>query len=196
MISKRLASSCLRDSGYPSCNQGFHSWLPISGQPITARDAVWIAKFPSGALPWHRSRIGMPGTKVTFETVRKIGLALPEVEDSTMYGKLALKVRGKLLACLAVHKSAEPESLVVRIDLEQRAGLLEEAPETYYVTDHYRNYPAVLVRLSRIPIDQLRDLLGASWRFVTSESKKNQRSSRAEVTGKLKKPVRKKRTRG
>jgi hypothetical protein len=138
----------------------------------------------------------MPGTKVTFETVRKLGLALPEVEDSTMYGKLALKVRGKLLACLAVHKSAEAESLVVRIDLEQRAGLLEEAPETYYVTDHYRNYPAVLVRLSRIPIDQLRDLLGASWRFVTSEPKKNQRSSRAEVTGKLKKPVRKKRTRG
>ena len=69
-----------------------------------------------------------------------------------MYGKLALKVRGKLLACLAIHKSAEPESLVVRIDLEQRAGLLEEAPETYYITDHYRNYPAVLVRLSRIPI--------------------------------------------
>jgi hypothetical protein len=123
----------------------------------------------------------MPGTKVTFETVRKIGLALPEVEDSTMYGKLALKVRGKLLACLAVHKSVEPESLVVRIDFEQRAGLLEEAPETYYLTDHYRNYPAVLVRLSRIPIDQLRDLLGASWRFVTSEA--------------TKKPVRKKRNR-
>ncbi len=126
----------------------------------------------------------MPRTKVTFETVREIGLALPDVEDSTMYGKLALKVRGKLLACLAIHKSAEPESLVVRIDLEQRAGLLEEAPETYYITDHYRNYPAVLVRLSRIPIDQLRDLLGASWRFVTSQSEKNQRS-----------PARKKRTR-
>ena len=125
----------------------------------------------------------MPRTKVTFETVREIGLALPEVEDSTMHGKLALKVRGKLLTCLAIHKSAEPESLVVRIDLEQRAGLLEEAPETYYVTDHYRNYPAVLVRLSRIPTDQLRDLLGASWRFVTSQSEKSRRKT----------PVRKKR---
>ncbi len=113
----------------------------------------------------------MPGKRVTFDTVRELGLALPDVEDSTMYGKLALKVRGKLLACLAIHKSAEPESLVVRIDLEQRAGLLAEAPETYYVTEHYRNYPAVLVRLSRIPMDQLRDLLGASWRFVTCESK-------------------------
>jgi hypothetical protein len=110
--------------------------------------------------------------KITFDTVREIGLALPHVEDGTMYGKPALKVRGKLLACLAIHKSAEPDSLVVRIDFEQRAGLLAEAPETYYVTDHYRNYPAVLVRLSRIPPGQLRDLLGASWRFVTSNSGK------------------------
>jgi hypothetical protein len=112
--------------------------------------------------------------------VREIGLALPDVEDSTMYGKLALKVRGKLLACLAIHKSAEPESLVVRIDFEQRAGLLAEAPETYYLTDHYRNYPAVLVRLSRVPIDQLRDLLGASWRYVTSESQKKRKPARGE----------------
>jgi hypothetical protein len=122
----------------------------------------------------------MPRRKVTFDIVREIGLALPDVEDSTMHGKLALKVRGKLLTCLAIHKSAEPESLVVRIDFEQRAGLLAEAPETYYVTDHYRNYPAVLVRLSRIRIDQLRDLLGASWRFVTSSAKRR-KSSRLEA---------------
>ncbi len=121
----------------------------------------------------------MQRTKVTFDTVRKIGLALPDVEDSTMYGKLALKVRGKLLTCLAINKSAEPDSLVVRIDFEQRDGLLAEAPEIYYVTDHYRNYPAVLVRLSRIPPDQLRDLLGAAWRFVTSESKKKRNPARA-----------------
>lgn len=128
----------------------------------------------------------MPRSKVTFDSVREIGLALPDVVDGTMHGKPALKVRGKLLACLAIHKSAEPDSLVVRIDLEQRAGLLTEAPETYYVTEHYQNYPAVLVRLSRIPIDQLRDLLGASWRFVTSNSEKKRRSSRAAGTDKIK----------
>ena len=110
----------------------------------------------------------MPRTKITFDTVREMGLALADVEDSTMHGKLALKVRGKLLACLAIHKSAEPDSLVVRIDFEQRSGLLAEAPETYYVTEHYRNYPAVLVRLSRIRIDELQDLLNASRRFVTA----------------------------
>jgi hypothetical protein len=115
---------------------------------------------------------------VTFDTVREIGLALPDVEDSTMYGKLALKVRGKLLTCLAIHKSAEPGSLAVRIDFEQRAGLLEEAPEIYYVTDHYRPYPMVLVRLARIPADQLRDLLGAAWKFVTAESDAGRKKTR------------------
>lgn len=124
----------------------------------------------------------MAQKKTTFDTVREIGLALPDVEDSTMYGKLALKVRGKLLTCLAVHKSAESESLAVRIDLEQRAGLLAEAPEIYYITDHYRDYPAVLVRLSRIPVDQLRDLLGAAWKFVTAESEKKRKPASKGAT--------------
>ena len=114
----------------------------------------------------------MPRTKVTFDTVCEIGLALPEVEDSTMHGSRALKVRGQLLTCMAVNKSAEPGSLGVRIDFEQRAGLVAEAPETYYLTDHYRNYPMVLVRLSRIRVDELRDLLSTSWRFVTSLAEK------------------------
>jgi len=55
---------------------------------------------------------------------------------------------------------------------------LAEAPETYYVTDHYRNYPMVLVRLSRIRVDELRDLLGASWRFVTSPAQKRQKTAK------------------
>jgi hypothetical protein len=122
----------------------------------------------------------MPRTRITFDTVREIALVLPDVEDSTMHGKLALKVRGKLLACLAIHKSAEPGSLAVRIDFDQRAGLLEEAPETYYITEHYRNYPAVLVRLASIQTGQLRDLLNAAWRFVTSESAKK-RTSKARA---------------
>jgi hypothetical protein len=103
---------------------------------------------------------------------------MPEVADGSMYGSPALKVRGKLLACLAIHKSAEPDSLAVRIDFEQRAGLLAEAPETYYLTDHYRNYPVVLVRLSQIRIDQLRDLISASWRFVTFQAQKKRRPVR------------------
>jgi hypothetical protein len=113
----------------------------------------------------------MARTKVTFDVVREIGLALPEVEESTAYGALALKVRGDLLACVATNKSAEPGSLVVRMDFEPRAALIAEAPETYYVTDHYVNYAAVLVRMSQIRVDQMRDLLNSAWKFVTSKKK-------------------------
>ena len=125
----------------------------------------------------------MSKPKVTFDTVREIGLALPDVEEGTIYGSPALKVRGNLLTCLAVHRSAEPGSLAVRIDFDQRAGLLAEAPETYYLTDHYRNYPVVLVRLSRVPINELRDLLGAAWRFVTA--RRSRTASRRTLTGKV-----------
>ena len=94
-----------------------------------------------------------------FDTVRKIGLALPDVVDSTAYGAPALKVRGKLLACIPTNKSAEPDSIVVHIDLEHRAELLRERPDIYYVTDHYAPYPTVLVRLSRITRTDLAALL-------------------------------------
>ena len=99
--------------------------------------------------------------------MRKIGLALPGVEESTAYGSPALKVNGKLLACVSAHRSAEPGSLAVRVDFDDRAELLAADPDVYYVTDHYLNYTAVLVRLSRVTPDVLRDLLGMAHKFVT-----------------------------
>jgi hypothetical protein len=112
----------------------------------------------------------MDRNKIDFDTVRKIGLALPGVEDSTAYGNLALKVNGKLLACVPTHRSAEPGSLVVKVDIADRAQLVAEAPDVYYVTEHYVGYPTVLVRLSRIDADVLRDLLGMAHRFVTRKA--------------------------
>jgi hypothetical protein len=110
----------------------------------------------------------MPSQRtINFDTVRTIGLALPGVEESTTYGVPALKVNGKLLACIAVNRSAEPGSLVVRVDFDDRAELLAADPDVYYVTDHYVPYNAVLVRLSRVNPDVLRDLLGMAHKFVT-----------------------------
>jgi hypothetical protein len=120
----------------------------------------------------------MPSKKITFADVRKIGLELPDVAESTAYGSPALKVRGKLLTCLPVHKSAEPESLAVCIDFNQRAELVAADPDTYYLTDHYVNYPAVLVRLPRINLDALRDLIGMGWRFANSRASKGKRPVR------------------
>jgi hypothetical protein len=112
----------------------------------------------------------MAKSKVDFDTVRNIGLALPGVEVGTAYGSPALKVRGQLLACVPANRSAEPDSLVVRVDLQDRAELLAGDPDAYYVTDHYAGYDAVLVRLSRVNPDMLRDLLGMAHKFVTRKS--------------------------
>jgi hypothetical protein len=112
----------------------------------------------------------MPKSTIDFDTVRKIGLALPGVEESTAYGFPALKVGGKLLACVPANRSAEPGSIVVRVDFDERAELLAAAPDVYYVTDHYADYSAVLVRLSRVNPGVLRDLLGMAHKFVTANA--------------------------
>jgi hypothetical protein len=109
----------------------------------------------------------MPRSTINFDTVRRIGLALPGVEESTGRGQLALKADGKLLACVATHRSAEPDSIVVKVDFDDRAELLAADPDVYYVTEHYVEYPSVLVRLSCINHDALRDLLGMAYKFVT-----------------------------
>jgi hypothetical protein len=108
------------------------------------------------------------GSTIDFDTVRKIGLALPNVEASTAWGAPALKIHGKLMACVPTHRSAEPGSLVVRLGFDARAELLAAAPDVYYLTAHYLNYTAVLVRLSRVTPDVLRDLLGMAHKFVTT----------------------------
>ena len=107
----------------------------------------------------------------TFETVRKIGLTLPGVEASTAYGSPALKVHGKLMAGVAINKSAEPGSLMIRLNNDDRDELIAAAPDVYYVTDHYAPYNAVLVRLSRVNAEVVRDLLGMAHKFVTRNVK-------------------------
>lgn len=113
----------------------------------------------------------MPHQAVDFEVVRAIGAALPDVKDTSGRRGTALKIKGRLLACEAIHKSAEPNSLMVRISLERREALLAQNAETYYLTDHYEPYPAILVRLSRIKRAPLKELLTESREFVQKEAK-------------------------
>jgi hypothetical protein len=118
--------------------------------------------------------------KTTFRQVEAIGRTLPDVEVATSWGASALKVRGTMFICMAIHKSAEPNSLVVRMDTVQRDALIEEEPGTYYVTDHYVPYPCVLVRLSAVTSDALRDLVHTAYRFIepTARKKPLKRSTR------------------
>ena len=108
----------------------------------------------------------------SFKTVEAVGRTLPDVEVTTMFGKPALKVRGKMFVCIASHKSAEPNTLAVMMDFADRDALLEDDPDTYYLKDHYLNYPCVLVRLSRVRADALRDLVAGAYRFVSAKMAK------------------------
>ena len=102
-----------------------------------------------------------------FDVVIRIGLELPNVEASVKYdGSPVLKLHGCFVAGLATHQSAEPDTVVVRIDPVEREGLLTDAPETYYVTDYYRPHPVVLARLRQLDRAALKDLLTMSWRLT------------------------------
>jgi hypothetical protein len=114
-----------------------------------------------------------------FKIVKAVGLTLPDVEATTKYdGSPVLKLNGCFMAGLATHPSAEPDTLVVRVGCEEREWLIEDAPETYYLTDYYRSYPLLLVRLSRVDRDALHDLLSVSWRLTSLKVPNRSRSRR------------------
>jgi hypothetical protein len=138
----------------------------------------WLGWLISFSLGKQERSTSMPSKKIDFDVVREISLALPGVEESTLHGAPSLKVSGRMLTCPALHKSAEPNSLMVRIGFEQRADLLAAEPLRYYITDHYVEHPSVLVRLSEIDRESLRDLLRASWEFVTSHIKTRKGTAR------------------
>jgi hypothetical protein len=110
---------------------------------------------------------------VDYGVVRELALALPDVKDSSTLRGIAFKVRGKLLACKAVHRSAESESLVVRVATVDRDRLIAAEPTIYYLTPHYLLYSSVLVRLKVIKRKALQSLLQTAWQFVTSGAPRN-----------------------
>lgn len=120
----------------------------------------------------------MPRSVITFDTVQEIGLSLPGVEKGFAYGAPALKLHGQLLACVPVNPSAEPDSIMVRVDFDDRAELLAGDPAVYYLPDHYVNYPGVLVRLSRVNRGMLRDLLGMAHKFVARQPRRASRKTK------------------
>jgi hypothetical protein len=104
---------------------------------------------------------------LTLAAVFRIGLTFPSVEESTYWATRALKVNGQMMACVPTHKSAEPNSLHIRIDRSQREAMIAEAPELYYCPDHYRPYDSLLIRLPRCTPELAHDLLAMAHRFAT-----------------------------
>jgi len=104
---------------------------------------------------------------MTFKNVRKMALSIEGVEESMSYGTAAFKIRGKLIARL----KEDGESLVVGTTFEERDEMIAAEPETYYITDHYLNYPWVLVRLAKVRPEAMRDLLKGAVRLAARNKK-------------------------
>src|ERR1051325_366191 len=124
----------------------------------------------------------MPRTttkSTSFARVEKFALKLPGVERSTYFGKPAVKVNGEIIACLPSHKSAEADSLVVRVDFLERDLRVAHEPEVYYVKPHYVNYPCVLARLSKVSDAALKDLLESAQLYVMKKKTQTRRRTRS-----------------
>jgi len=114
-----------------------------------------------------------PGKLTGFARVAALGRSLPRIEEGIAWGSPALKIDGRMMCCIATNKAAEPNTLCVNVAFDQRDELLAADPDTYYLKDHYVNYPCVLVRLGRIPDDALRDLLRMAYQFMNERKKRN-----------------------
>jgi len=104
---------------------------------------------------------------VSWETVRGIAGELAGAEEGSSYGTPAFKVRGKLF----VRLKEDGETLVLRTDNFERDHLLKTAPQTFFITDHYKDYPWVLIRLNAISQARLQELLEDAWRRVRAPKK-------------------------
>ena len=96
-----------------------------------------------------------------FAAARQVALAFPAVEEGVSYGTPAFRVRGKFMARLR----EDGETLVIKCGFEERDLRMQADPETFFITDHYRGYPTVLVRLATVSRADLRDVLEQAWRL-------------------------------
>jgi hypothetical protein len=101
---------------------------------------------------------GMAG----WETVRRLAGELPEAEESTSYGTPAFKVQGRMF----VRLKEDGETIVVRVDPDERGLLLNSAPDRFFITPHYQNWPYMLIRLDVVSDEELHEQLTDSWLAV------------------------------
>jgi hypothetical protein len=100
-----------------------------------------------------------------FARLKAAAEGLPEVDESTSYGTPSLRVRKKSFC-----RIKDPDTVVLMCPLEEKELLMEAAPDLYYETAHYKGWPAVLVRIHAIPIDELRLRMRRAWTMYAPKS--------------------------
>ena len=100
---------------------------------------------------------------MTADEARSIILSFPQVEEGSSYGRPSFLAFGKFLTRLR----AEDQSLVImEVGFDEREMLMEVDPATFHYTAHYKDYPAVLARLSGLEQQQLRGFIERRWRKI------------------------------
>ena len=109
---------------------------------------------------------------VDVATVRRLAMALPETLDCSSELRLAFEVRGKGIAWSFMERVHPKKPRVPRLDIlavrcliERKEMLVEAAPDSFFDDDHYRGYPAVLIRLPIVDEAELAGLLRDAWRI-------------------------------
>lgn len=105
---------------------------------------------------------------MTWDDVRRLASALPDAVEGTSYGTPAFHVSKKFLLRL----KEDGETIAIRVSMDNRELLMRAKPATFFITDHYRDYPAVLVRLKKIKEREMRDLLQMSWEFTAPKKRR------------------------
>jgi len=122
-----------------------------------------------------KKKKAQPGA-LTFDDVREIAASMPEVEPARAWGCATFKANGTYFAAQPYpRRDVEPNSLGVSVSFEERARLLAAQPDVYYLTAHYEKYPGVLVRLSSIGRNELREILTAAWHYAMAQPAKKAR---------------------
>ena len=94
---------------------------------------------------------------------------LPDVELGATYGKPSLKLRGRMLAATT---SPDPLSFVLHVAVEDKAVLIETDSDTFWETDHYHGWPAVLVRYGTPARERIELLIRRAWWDRASKSQR------------------------
>ena len=107
---------------------------------------------------------------MNYDEVRQIALMFPGVDEHLAFGRPTLRVSKKFLACIA---KIDPDTLCLKMpDHMQRDILLSSKPDVFYMTDHYADFGAILIRLPKVDSEELRDLIEDSWRMLASKRDK------------------------
>jgi hypothetical protein len=100
---------------------------------------------------------------VTPAQFRKIALSFPETSEKLSYGSPAIFVAKKFFTR---YRKADNSLVFIVADMHTRDMMPELDPKTYFITDHYKDYPSVLVRMERITTDELKRMLERRWRQI------------------------------